>query len=462
MKRQGISRLAALVLAILACGAMAAAPQTQPSPTQKLIQRIVKSAKGHADTAAKLVAAAKTLQDDPKIQVAMCEAAYQYGIKTADGFDSAIEALDILDKADKDRAATWAEKRIVVYRLRYTRAKGDAKQQHGQLLVTMLIKTGDELAKQDKVKEAIGFYREALAVAKYLSLPDVEDISQKLIAAGHLLQVQSAIARLKTKLAANPGDMASRNKLIELCLTGLDSPAEAAKYLTDDCDESLRKYVPLAAKPIVELKKDQCLELAKWYEQLIDKGTTLTSKANAANRGVGYYDQFLLLHTTKDATGVGASLALKTLQKRIEKMGAVGKPVYRNRLTFRDKKSMKPFKKGKRYSPFPVQETEDAMGPFSGKGVYFDQKTGKDVIYEIYSSRPIKGVYYKGGAIYSTTIEFLDVRGKRLAFMGPLKGGNRWAEFTLKLPRGAPNHIFLKFHNTASTWFYIDTLKLLR
>ena len=140
-------------------------------------------------------------------------------------------------------------------------------------------------------------------------------------AAVRLLQIQSGIDRLKAKLAANPGDKVTRYALIQLLTIALDSPAEAAKYLNDDCDESLRKYVPLAAKPPKELKEAQCLALAQWYEQFIDKGSMRTSKANAAGRAVRYYLQFLSLHEAKDAVGVGARLALKNLEVRIKKLG---------------------------------------------------------------------------------------------------------------------------------------------
>ena len=140
-------------------------------------------------------------------------------------------------------------------------------------------------------------------------------------AAVRLLQIQSGIDRLKAKLAANPGDKVTRYALIQLLTIALDSPADAAKYLNDDCDESLRKYVPLAAKPPEELKEAQCLALAQWYEQFIDKGFMRTSKANAAGRAVRYYRQFLSLHEAKDTVGVGARLALKNLEARIKKLG---------------------------------------------------------------------------------------------------------------------------------------------
>ena len=124
------------------------------------------------------------------------------------------------------------------------------------------------------------------------------------------------------------------------------------------------------------------------------------------------------------------------------------------------KKSMAPFKAGAKQGSFPVQKGIDCRGPFAGSGIYFDQKTGKDVVYEIRTSRRIKAIYYKGAAIFNTTIEVFSPSGKRLAGLGPLKGGNSWAEYTLKFPRTAGNHVFLRFHNTASTWFYIDTITI--
>ena len=123
---------------------------------------------------------------------------------------------------------------------------------------------------------------------------------------------------------------------------------------------------------------------------------------------------------------------------------------------------MKPFAAGKRYSPFPVQQTADALGPFTGKGVYFNQKTGKDVLYEIYSSRRVTAVHYKGAAIFKTTIEVLDPKGTPVAAIGPLAGGNRWAQFVLEVPPAAGRHFFLRFRNHASIWFYINTLTLQR
>ncbi len=309
------------MIAILACGAIAAAPQKQDDAANKLIQQIVKAARGDVDTAAKLVAAAKTLQDNPKDQVAVCEKAYEYGTKTTGGLGSALEALDILDKADPGRGELWAERRIKVCRLLYYASSGKDEQRYGQLLAKALLKMGDAKSKPGSMKEAIGFYRQALSLAKRLGLAEVEQISAKLSAAVRLLEVQGVMDPLKARLKANPADKATRTRLIEMCLVSLDSPVEAAKYLSADCDESLRKYVPLAAKPLEELKETQCLELGRWYAQLVDKGTTQAGKSKAAGRAVRYYRRFLSDHTAKGAMAAAGALALKNLKERIREMG---------------------------------------------------------------------------------------------------------------------------------------------
>ena len=321
MKGQHRPRLRGLLIAVLACGAIAAAPQKQDGAASKLIQQIAKAAKGDVDAAAKLVAAAKTLQDSPRDQTAVCEKAYEYGTKTAEGLGSALEALDILDKADPARGDLWAERRIKVCRLLYYASSGKDEQRYGQLLVKALLKKGDAKSKPGSMKDAIGSYRQALSLAKRLGLAEAEQISARLDAAAKLLEVQGAMDPLKAKLKANPTDKAARTRLIEMCLVSLDSPAEAAKYLTADCDESLRKYVPLAAKPLEELKEAELLELGRWYAKLVEKAATPAGKGKAAARAMRYYRRFLSDHPAKDAMATAATLGLKTLKEQMEQLG---------------------------------------------------------------------------------------------------------------------------------------------
>jgi hypothetical protein len=82
-------------------------------------------------------------------------------------------------------------------------------------------------------------------------------------------------------------------------------------------------------------------------------------------------------------------------------------------------------------------ESDDPLAPFSGKPIYFDQRTGTDAVYRIRSGRPVTRVHWMGATMTPMRIEVLDLGGKIAAEKGPLGGGNPWAEFTLDFPRAA-------------------------
>ncbi len=353
-----------MVLAIVASGALAAAQQTQPASTQpaatqpartqpartqpastqktetrpartqpaatqthepspatlKLIQLVVKSAKDDADAAAKLIAAAKLLKDDPNAQVTICEAAYDYGAKGAAGFGSALQALSILNIIAPQRGGAWAEKRMKVYRLRYAAASEKDKRQYAPPLIRTLVRVGDAKTKGGNAKEAADFYREALAIATRIRLPGRKEISAKLLGAIQLLQLQGTIDRLKAKLADNPGDKASRNSLIHMYLFRLQSPGEAAKYVNDDCDESLRKHVPLATKPLAEAKDADCLALGQWYRSLSLQAPK-ADKIRMLETAQSYLRRFLDIHSAKDVARTKVVMLLRQVDAAIVKLG---------------------------------------------------------------------------------------------------------------------------------------------
>lgn len=127
-------------------------------------------------------------------------------------------------------------------------------------------------------------------------------------------------------------------------------------------------------------------------------------------------------------------------------------------ITFVQEKSMKLWPKGYKQMHFPQQETEDATSPFEGKPVYFNQKSGRDVVYDIRYHKPVKSVLWKGAAMKDMTIEILDMEGNRVAQGGPYQGGNRWGEYKVEFePR---RDFVLKVSNYVSTWLLIDTLTL--
>jgi hypothetical protein len=125
--------------------------------------------------------------------------------------------------------------------------------------------------------------------------------------------------------------------------------------------------------------------------------------------------------------------------------------------------SMKPFPKGTSQGVFPPQTTADPRGPFENRGVYFRQSGGRDqiVIYEIEWDTRVEEIYFKGAAIENLRIQILHRESREvIARAGPYGGGNKWHEFTLRVPRSAGKHFYLRLENHASTWFYIDRIEV--
>ena len=106
---------------------------------------------------------------------------------------------------------------------------------------------------------------------------------------------------------------------------------------------------------------------------------------------------------------------------------------------------------------FPVQEGEDALAPFAGKAMYFNQKTGTDVVYDVRSNRPLKQLRWKGAAMQNMMIEVLDAKNNVVGSGGPYQGGNKWAEFTVAFE--PQKQFVLRLRNHVSTWYLIAELE---
>jgi len=324
MKGRESSHSARTVVAVVVWAILLAGAQMRADETQKLIESIVRSAKGNVDAARKLIIAAKSLEDTPKTQIAICERAYDCGVKAPGGYGFAIEALDMLDRLDRGRLGVWRQERLKVYRLRYARSSSRDRHSHGEALVKLLLEVADRHAKNGRFEEATMLYRQALPVVNRLHLSSRDEISEKLLAAGAYLRAKNMAARLKAKLASDPGDKTSRNSLVRLLVVDLDSPAEAVKYLNPDCDEKLRTFVTLAAGPVEKLTEAQCLDLGRWYKDLSARITVKAGKIRVLERAGKYLERYLELHPKKDLARVKCVLALTDVKDLLAKLQGLG------------------------------------------------------------------------------------------------------------------------------------------
>lgn len=142
---------------------------------------------------------------------------------------------------------------------------------------------------------------------------------------------------------------------------------------------------------------------------------------------------------------------------------AVPPPPTETRFEFMAEQSMKPYEKGTRHGKFPVQETGDPLGPFSGKGMYFRQRGGQDteVSYRIESSEPVREIRFRGAASFRMCLQIAHLDGTViLAASGPFNKGNVYSEHTVRVPETAGQQFILRIHNEATIWFYIERLTL--
>ncbi|MDP6634430.1 MAG: hypothetical protein QGG42_06000 [Phycisphaerae bacterium] len=450
---------------ITAVAAVGVSHVSADEAVDQLIKQVLGDARSNSDRAAKLYAAGQIAKDTPEIQVVLLSKAIEYGMKSLiapQARETVQSALALLAQVAPERSAEWRGMDMDLHRRWFRLAKSkDKKTEIATRLIELLTAQGRDCGSKGKWTEAAGAYREAYSTASSLNLSGKHELARALRNAVHCLNVSQKVERYKTALKANPDNVQTRTLLLNALVIDLDAPGRAAEYLNDDVDQAYRTYVPLASKEAGDVQGDVCRELGDWYYKALTPKAAQLSKAAMFVRAQTYYQQFLDAGDAKGVAKLAVKMSLARIDKELEKLASAGMPTpKRDRIIFHAKKSMSPFKAGTRQGKFPVQKGVDCRSPFAGSGIYFDQKTGKEVWYEIFSSSRIKSIYYKGAAIFNTHIQVYSPKGKLLASMGPLKGGNSWYEYTLKLPSGFHNHVFLKFRNDASTWFYINTIKL--
>jgi len=287
----------------------------------QLIKEIVAGSRNSADAAARLMQAAASLNDVPKTQAMFCRKAYEYGIKTAAGQGEALKALNMLARIQPQHAREWVDKRVALYRLMYVRSKPAERVAVGTRLVALLRDLADTNATKGDWNAALKFYSAAMRTAIALKLSDRSEIADRIRDVTIRLKQAERFESLKKKLQANPDNNATRNKIVEICLLEYDSPAQAAKFVTADGDETLRTYIPLAAKGMNELTEAPCLELAKWYKSLADNTPSKARKIVALNRAISYLERYLDLHAKSDADRDKALAALTEAVAARRKLG---------------------------------------------------------------------------------------------------------------------------------------------
>ncbi len=263
---------------------------------------------------------AKKAADQPAFLTLLCEKAHELTVKDPTGYPTAEAAMELLAASVPGKKVEALQKIAAIYQRSYATARAEARAKAGEALIEALKALAEAQTAAGDFDGAGATLKQALAVATTTKSESRAAIQAQLAGLASQQQVAKQIAALKAKLDANPKDAASRKELVRVYLVDMDTPAEAAKFVDETSDEATRKYVPAAAKPIVDVPEAACTELGDWYKGLADQAATPASKAAMLGHALAYYQRFLVLHTAADLGRTAATLTLKRIEDALAKL----------------------------------------------------------------------------------------------------------------------------------------------
>jgi len=307
-------------LIVLAVASSFSAAALHADQVDELIKTLKPSPVDYAVWAQNLLGAAGDLKDNPVAQVRLYEKAYDYGLKNAKGYPTAIKAAQALLKAKPQERLAWQQKLLAALKLDWQAADRKRKKEAATAYVGQVIALADDLTACGNTSEAAKRYTEASRMVRHYAPDRGREILGKLKDIRERQQLREELVRCRRLLKANPKNLAVRERLIRLHVVELDEPAEADKLLTAEVSEELRTYVPMASGKVESLSKEACLEMGDWYRSLGGQATG-TGKEEALTRAWTYYERFMELET--DAVKAAMAKA---------KLAQVGKELAKARL----------------------------------------------------------------------------------------------------------------------------------
>ena len=196
---------------------------------------------------------------------------------------------------------------------------GADKSALGEALMGRLIPLGDAVRDAGRASDALKIYQQAQRIAGDTDSPQAAVLARRIKQLGAKLQVEKRLAELLKLNKAAPDDANVAKELVLLYVVELDRPADAAPYLPATGEESLRTYVPLAAKDANALETAVNKELGAWYEDLSPKASRV-GKIVTCERAAAYYEAFLARQPQKNEAYLAVKKSLESVQKSLEEL----------------------------------------------------------------------------------------------------------------------------------------------
>ena len=134
-------------------------------------------------------------------------------------------------------------------------------------------------------------------------------------------RIDQRISELKVILADKPKDRAASAELLKLLLIEKDDAVAALPFLELGADLKTRVHLPLAAKPIDQLKENELLDLAIWYQEMGNRNTEAGGE-KMLRRAYIYYEAFIKAHPAQDIQNATARVALMKVSQALDARAA--------------------------------------------------------------------------------------------------------------------------------------------
>jgi len=323
-------------ITVIACAAamFLSAGLASGADLNALAQEAIRGTRNDAQRASNLRDAARRVEEDDPVKIALLELAVDYGLRTLsypDARDAVNESLDLLIEEAPERKDVWDARRVEMYR-RWFRLSWDQGQKvsAGEKLVELLAGVGATCEQEGDWSSAANAYLEAHGIATAARLKQAAETRGRYLRAGHCSRVSRKADALVGALIRNPKDTAARMQLLTLLVVELDRPGEAVRYLSDDVPATWRELVPLAADPVEDLPPATCLKLGGWYETDLRRlANSPVAKVNVLTRVVMYYTRYVLEATKGDEKAAALKRTVSMAKaglKQLEKSAAAPPP----------------------------------------------------------------------------------------------------------------------------------------
>jgi hypothetical protein len=268
--------------------------------------------------ASRLLKAADELQGQADLKALLYEKACEYAMHSPTGYAVALQALDGLDKTVPAKRAENLQTRLLLAQALYNDAKTpDERLKTGRTLLAVVETLANRKMNAGQFADAVPLYRQAASLAEALRLDSKDDLQAKLKQAQARVAIDLQLEQVKAKLKASPDDKTALEQLVHIYLVDLDNPVEAVKYQEGLADETLQKFLLVAAMKVQSIPEKACLALGDWYRDLAS-AASVSAKPAMFRRAKAYYAQYLALHTDEDADRTRATLGLEQMNRSLE------------------------------------------------------------------------------------------------------------------------------------------------